>query len=69
MNFENIDFLYNKWKEAILNRTWMCRKEHNLPKRVEDKGHHENVYASIRVIIKNIKDILNDENFSNHEKV
>ena len=47
----------------------MCRKEHNLPKRVEDKGHHENVYASIRVIIKNIKDILNDENFSNHEKV
>lgn len=66
---KDIDFLYNKWKEAILNRTWMCRKEHNLPKRVEDKGHHENVYASIRVIIKNIKDILNDENFSNHEKV
>ena len=52
---ESVDFLYNKWKEAILNRTWMCRDEHNLPKRVKDTGNHENVYVSIRVIVEEIK--------------
>ena len=49
------DSLFNKWAEAILNRTWMCRKEHALPIRAEDKGNHENVYASIRYIVGMIK--------------
>ena len=52
-------FLFEKWKEAILNRTWMCREEHNLPKRVKDLGKHENVYASIKEIINMIKEKLN----------
>lgn len=51
--------LFQRWKEAILNRTWMCRDEHNLPKRVENNGQHENVYASIKEIIKLIKTKLN----------
>ncbi len=55
---ESVDFLYTKWKNAILNRTWMCRDEHNLPKRVKDTGNHENVYASIRVIVESIKNSL-----------
>lgn len=50
--------LFQKWNQAILNRTWMCRDEHNLPKRTENKGNHENVYASIREIIKLIKSKL-----------
>lgn len=52
---ENSDLLFNKWSESIINRTWMCREEHNLPKRVEDKGHHENVYESVKHIINLIK--------------
>ena len=64
---KDIDYLYNKWKEAILSRTWMCREEHKLPKRVEDKGNHENVYASIRVIIENMKRLVSDVNFESHE--
>lgn len=52
---ESIEVLYDKWKDAILNRTWMCRDEHNLPKRVKDTGYHENVYASIKNIVKVIK--------------
>lgn len=52
---ETVETLFDKYKEAILNRTWMCRKEHKLPKRVEDTGYNENVYASIKVIIENIK--------------
>ena len=33
----------------------MCRKEHKLPKRVEDTGYNENTYASIKIIIEDIK--------------
>ena len=51
----DVDFLFTKWKSAIIDRTWMCRNEHNLPKRAEDDGNHANVYASVRVIIENIK--------------
>lgn len=53
------DLLFKRWNQAILNRTWMCRDEHNLPKRVENNGQHENVYASIKEIIKIIKTKLN----------
>ena len=52
------NLLFQRWNQAILNRTWMCREEHNLPKRVENNGQHENVYASIKVIIENMKKIL-----------
>ncbi len=52
------DFLFDKWKSAIIDRTWMCRDEHNLPKRVESDDRHDNVYASIRVIIDKLKDEL-----------
>ena len=56
----DVDFLFNKWKSAIIDRTWMCRSEHNLPKRAEDDGNHANVYASVRVIIENIKNYYNN---------
>ena len=52
---QSIDYLFEKWKDAIIDRTWMCRTEHNLPNRVKDNGNHENVYASIRVIIEELK--------------
>lgn len=55
---KSIDYLFNKYKNAIIDRTWMCREEHNLPIRVKDAGNHENVYASVRVIIENIKNSL-----------
>ena len=58
---EDVDFLFEKYKSAIMDRTWMCRSEHNLPKRIKDTGHHENVYASIRVIVENIKNELSAE--------
>ena len=47
--------LFSKWSKAIMNRTCMCREEHNLPKRVSDEGNHENVYESIKHIIQTIK--------------
>lgn len=52
---QSIDYLFEKWKSALIDRTWMCRTEHNLPNRVKDNGNHENVYASIRVIIEELK--------------
>ena len=55
---QSIEPLYEKWKEAIINRTWMCREEHKLPKRVSNRGGHENVYASVKIIVKNIKEQL-----------
>lgn len=55
---ESIDFLYNKWNEAIIDRTWMCRDEHNLPKREKDTGNHENVYASVYIVVKTIQNNL-----------
>lgn len=58
---EDVEFLFEKYKSAIMDRTWMCRDEHNLPKRVKETGYHENVYASIRVIIENIKNELSAE--------
>ena len=57
---KDIDFLCEKYEDVILNRTWMCRTEHNLPQRLEDRGYHENVYESIKVIIENIKKELSD---------
>ena len=58
---EDVDFLFEKYKSAIMDRSWMCRTEHNLPNRVKDTGMHENVYASIRVIVENIKNKLSAE--------
>lgn len=57
---KDIDFLCEKYEDVILNRTWMCRSEHNLPQRVKDLGNHENVYESIKIIIENIKKELSD---------
>ncbi len=52
------NYLFDKYKDAIINRSWMCRSEHNLPKRVKDTGYHENVHESVRHIIQNIKNQL-----------
>ena len=52
---KSVNRLYDKWKEAILERTHMLRDEHRLPFRKKDMGNHENVYASIKQIIKIIK--------------
>ena len=50
-----MDYLFEKWDSALIDRTWMCRNEHNLPNRVKNKGHHENVHASTRFIIEELK--------------
>lgn len=50
-----VDYLFEKWDSALIDRTWMCRNEHNLPNRVKNKGHHENVHASTRFIIEELK--------------
>lgn len=52
---EELDILFKKYKHAIVGRTWMCRTEHTLLELEEDCGHHENVYANVRVIIEEIK--------------
>ena len=54
----DVDFLFDKYSEAIINRVWMCRDEHNLPERVKSSEYHENVYESVKVIIKAIKEEL-----------
>lgn len=56
----DINFLFDKWKSAIMDRTWMCRNEHNFPKYVEDKGNHENVYYIIKKIVKQLKEEFNN---------
>ena len=58
---KSVDFLFEKWKSAMIDRTWMCRDEHNLPKRVKNTGNHENVYASVKVIIERLQNILTVE--------
>ena len=55
----NEEFLFEKWKECIVNRYWLCREEHNLPIRQEDKGNHENVYACAKEIIVMLKEKMN----------
>lgn len=54
----SLEELHEKWCEAIIDRTWMCRPEHNFPNIVEDKGEHENVYATVTEVIKRVKEIL-----------
>ena len=44
---KEIDFIFNKYREAIVNRTWMNRDEHNLPCSVDE------AVKKIIVIIKN----------------
>ena len=52
---KSVDYLFEKWDSALIDRTWMCRDEHNLPNRVKNKGNHENVHASTRFIIEELK--------------
>lgn len=50
------NFLFKKWGEAICDRSWMCRNEHNFTKYVEDNGYHENVIYIIETIIEKLKE-------------
>jgi hypothetical protein len=47
----DVDTIYMKWKEAILNRFVMCRLQGNLKARTANEGNHENVYAAIKYIV------------------
>ena len=58
----DVELLFEKWKSAMIDRTWMCRDEHNLPNRVKNKGNHENVHASTRFIIEELKKVDWDKN-------
>lgn len=52
--------LFEKYGEAILGRTAMCRDEHNLPILAErtEENYHANVYENIRRIIPMIKGMI-----------
>lgn len=54
--------LFEKYSEAILGRTAMCRDEHNLPVLAEntDEKYHANVYENIRRIIPMIKRLIEE---------
>lgn len=59
-DFKNLSVvdLLEKYGDAIIARTWMCRSEHNLPLLTTDNGNHENVYANVKNIITKIKEEL-----------
>lgn len=70
---KSIDELNEKWKEAIANRTWMFREEHDFPwvidtaileKSKDDCSefelHKKNVYEIIRIVIGKVKEKLGE---------
>lgn len=63
-DFLNLDLedLFKKYSSAIVDRTWMCRTEHNLAPLVPDNGKHENVYEHVKNIIRKLKEQIKKEN-------
>ena len=55
INSENEDALYNRWCEAICNRTWMCRDEHQYFVPKLHKCGVDSVEGNIRYVMKLIK--------------
>ena len=53
---KDIDFLFRKWVDAICDRSWMCREEHNFKEYVKDEGNHENVLFIIKNIVHKLKE-------------
>ena len=53
----NIQFLLNKYKKVFINRSWMCREEHNFKKIIKD-DNIKNVEFYVEQAIKKIKEIL-----------
>jgi hypothetical protein len=60
INSDNDDKLYDRWAEAICNRTWMCRNEHKyfIPKL--NKSGVESVERNIEYVIRLIKEKAKD---------
>jgi hypothetical protein len=50
--------LFSKWCEAIINKTWVCRDEHHLEKRVKKDKNHNNVKEAVKVIIEKIRTLV-----------
>lgn len=61
--FKNVDTktLFNKYSEAIIGRTAMCRSEHPFPRIIpmeETDSHIKNAQEIVKIVINNIKKIL-----------
>jgi hypothetical protein len=60
---KSIDDLFYKYCWTIINRTWMCRTEHNFTNHypelvhVEDDGNHSRVFKVVKWVIKMLKDM------------
>ena len=54
---KDIQFLLNKYKDVIINRSWMCRDEHNFEKIIKD-NNVKNAEIYVEQAIKRIKEIL-----------
>lgn len=57
---ETEDELYKKYRDLLVDRYWMCREEHNFENRIEDRGHHENTYEAVKVVINILKESVMD---------
>lgn len=57
---ETVDALFDKWSEAIINRTNMCIPDHNLPVLAQptEEDYHANVKANVKVVIEKVKELL-----------
>lgn len=68
----SIEELINKYTEAIINRTWMCRSEHNFMELFDETESDRNIKTAkiiAKCILKDIKEfiILEKSNFSKDE--
>ena len=54
----NVDILNNKWNDAIIDRTWMCRQEHNYENFNEEDYRLEKVRKLARKVIIEVKNQL-----------
>ena len=55
----DLDDLVKEWCDCVINRYWLCRSEHNLPKRVNKDvtdAHIRNAELSVRFILSQIKE-------------
>lgn len=56
---KDIDYLVEKYNMTIINRTWLCREEHNFNIDYNTGDNIKAIQPIVKLIIKNIKNKLN----------
>ena len=58
--------IYNKWKEVLIQRYWMCCDvKERFKTKVEDKGHNENAYDAAKEVSRVLKSLVGN----NHSEI